>query len=155
MTPTQALRACALALALSSGALAQGESKDQGDIERIVRTYEAALTAGDVPTIMSLYSAEPVFMPEFAPAAVGRDAVRGAYEWVFRTLKLNGRFHVHEIDVKGAQAWARTSSTGRFTILSTGVEAEVGNSEFFVFTREGGNWKIHRYIFAANKAPGQ
>jgi ketosteroid isomerase-like protein len=79
--------------------------------------------------------------------------VRKAYEWVFATLKLNGRFIVHEAEVIGDTAWVRTNSTGRFTIIATGVEADVANSEFFLFKRENGAWKIHRYIFTASAPP--
>lgn len=127
---------------------------DREAIENLVRAYEQALGAGDVSAILALYSSDPVFMPEYAPAAIGREAVRKAYTWVFDTLKLNGVFHIHEIDVNGRQAWARTSSTGRFTVRATGVEAEVGNNEFFLFRREAGGWRIHRYLFNANKPPG-
>ena len=94
-------------------------------------------------------------MPEYAPPAVGREAVRKAYEWVFATLKLNGRFIVHEAEVIGDTAWVRTNSTGRFTIIATGFEADVANSEFFLFKRENGVWKIHRYIFTACRSPAQ
>ena len=89
-------------------------------------------------------------MPEYAPPAVGRAAVRKAYEWVFSTLKLNGHFVVHEAEIIGDRAWVRTSSTGRFTVIATGVEADVANSELFLFKRENGAWKIHRYMFTAS-----
>jgi len=92
-------------------------------------------------------------MPEYAPPAVGREAVRKAYEWVFATLKLNGRFIVHEAEVIGDTAWVRTNSTGRFTVIATGVEGDVANSELFVFKRENAAWKIHRYIFTASAPP--
>lgn len=144
-------------ITLLAGSLAHAAppSKEEREaIEALVRTYEQALTDGNVTTILRLYSSDPVFMPEYAAPAVGRDAVRKAYTWVFETLKLNGVFHIHEIDVNGYQAWARTSSTGRFTIRATGVEAEVGNNEFFLFRLEAGEWRIHRYLFNANKPLG-
>jgi len=128
--------------------------KDRQEIEALIRTYEGALTRGDVEAILGLYSSAPVFMPQYAPAAIGRESVRQSYVWVFKTLRLNGTFHIHEVDVEGGQAWARTSSTGRFTVLATAVEADVGNNEFFLFAREGGAWKIHRYMFTANKPAG-
>lgn len=138
-------------LAVSPLQAAPADPIERRAIEAVVRQYERALTTASVDSVMSLYSLEPVFMPEYAPAAVGRGAVRDAYAWVFSTLKLNGLFHIHEVDVNGEQAWARTSSTGKFTVLATGVEADVGNSEFFLFRREGGSWKIHRYMFTANR----
>ena len=48
-----------------------------------------------------------------------------------------------------------TNSTGRFTVIATGVEGDVANSEFFLFKREHGAWKIHRYIFTSSAPPPQ
>ena len=123
-------------------------------IEQVIRAYETALNANDTPTILGLYSAEPVFMPQGAPALVGRDAVRAGYEHVFNTLKLNVRFTVHEIEEAGDWAWVRTSSAGRTRVLAAGTEGDEGNNELFVFLREGGAWRIHRYLFATNLARG-
>lgn len=119
-------------------------------IEKVIRTYEAALNANDVETILSLYSANPVFMPQGAPALVGRSAVRAGYEHVFNTIKLNVRFDIHEIEETGDWAWVRTSSAGRTRVLAAGAEIEEGNNELFVFRREGSEWRIHRYLFATN-----
>lgn len=150
-------RVALAALVLACGPLqaAPAGSSDRAAIELVIRHYERALTNAQVDAVMQLYSRDPVFMPEFAPAAVGRKAVEEAYVWLFDTLKLNGLFHIHEVDVTGDLAWARTTSTGRFTVRATGVEAEVGNNEFFVFRREQGSWKIHRYMFNANKPAGR
>jgi uncharacterized protein (TIGR02246 family) len=123
-------------------------------IQSTLRAYEKALNANDIETILNLFSTEPVFMPEYAPALVGRDAVRAGYEQVFSTIKLNVRFNIHEIEEAGDWAWARTSSAGRTNILSTGAEVEEGNNELFVFRREDGAWKIHRYLFATNRPHG-
>jgi len=70
---------------------------------------------------------------------------------VFETLKLNIRFEVHEIEEAGDSGWARTSSAGRTRILAAGVEVTEGNNELFIFRREGGEWRIHRYLFATNQ----
>ena len=120
-------------------------------IKDLIKTYEVALNANDLEKILALYGSEPVFMPQHAPALVGRDAVRAGYQQVFETLKLNIRFEVHEIEEAGAWAWARTSSAGRTRILAAGVEVTEGNNELFIFRREGGEWRIHRYLFATNQ----
>ena len=119
-------------------------------IEQVIRAYETALKANDLETILGLYGADPVFMPQGAPALVGRAAVRAGYEQVFNTLKLNVRFTVHEIEEAGDWAWVRTSSAGRMRVLAAGTEGDEGNNELFVFRREGGAWRIHRYLFATN-----
>jgi len=119
-------------------------------IEQVIRAYETALKANDLDTILGLYGADPVFMPQGAPALVGRAAVRAGYEQVFNTLKLNVRFTVHEIEEAGDWAWVRTSSAGRTRVLAAGTEGDEGNNELFVFRREGDAWRIHRYLFATN-----
>jgi uncharacterized protein (TIGR02246 family) len=121
-------------------------------IEQVIRDYEIALNANDPETILGLYGADPVFMPQGAPALVGRAAVRAGYDHVFNTLKLNVRFTVHEIEEAGDWAWARTSSAGRTRVLAAGTEGDEGNNELFVFRREGDAWRIHRYLFATNLA---
>jgi uncharacterized protein (TIGR02246 family) len=120
-------------------------------IESVLKSYEQALNSNDIESILSLYGQSPVFMPQHAPALVGRDAVRAGYEQVFAAIKLAIRFEVHEIEESGDWAWARTSSAGRTKILATGDEVAEGNNELFVLRRENGAWKIHRYLFATNQ----
>jgi len=71
---------------------------------------------------------------------------------VFDTIKLNVAFTIHEIEELGDTAWARTSSAGRTRILSAGIEVEEGNNELFVFKRENGDWRIHRYLFSTTQS---
>ncbi|QWF18473.1 YybH family protein [Lysobacter capsici] len=120
-------------------------------IQSVLKSYETALNANDIETILALYGSAPVFMPQHAPALVGRDAVRAGYEQVFATLKLAVGFDIHEIEQAGDWAWVRTSSAGRTKILAADVEVTEGNNELFVFRRENGAWKIHRYLFATNQ----
>lgn len=120
-------------------------------IKELIKTYESALNTNDLERILALYGKEPVFMPQHAPALVGRDAVRAGYQQVFGALKLDIRFDVHEIEEAGDWAWARTSSAGRTRILAAGVEVAEGNNELFVFRRESGEWRIHRYLFSTNQ----
>ncbi len=76
--------------------------------------------------------------------------MRKAYEWVFATMKLRGQFAFHDVEVIGNTAWVRTTSTGHVSVIATGAEGDVANSELFVLKLdEGGAWKIHRYIEAA------
>jgi uncharacterized protein (TIGR02246 family) len=120
-------------------------------IETLIQRYETALNTNDIDTILNVYGSEPVFMPQHAPAMVGRAAVRAAYEQVFANIKLDVRFTTHEIEIHGDTAWARTSSAGRTRILAADIVVEEGNNELFVFKREGSGWKIHRYLFATNQ----
>ncbi len=120
-------------------------------IESVLLAYQNALNNNDIDAILGLYGSDPVFMPQNAPALVGRDAVRAGYEQVFASIKLNIRFDIHEIEEAGNWAWARTSSAGRTRILATDAEVTEGNNELFVFRYENKVWKIHRYLFATNQ----
>ena len=123
------------------------------EIKEALARYEQALNASDVDAVLALYGREPVFMPQHAPAMIGRDAVRRAYEQVFATIRLDVRFEVHEVEVRGDRAWARTSSAGRTTLLASGEHSDEGNNELFVLIEEDGHWRIHRYLFATNQPP--
>lgn len=120
-------------------------------IHDVLRAYEAALNANDLDAILRLYGSDPVFMPQHSAALVGREAVRAGYERVFATIKLTIAFEIGEIEEAGDWAWARTSSAGRTRILAAGIEVAEGNNELFVFRRERGEWKIHRYLFATTQ----
>jgi len=121
-------------------------------INDLLKKYETALNAGDLETILALYGSDPIFMPQHAPALVGRDAVRAGYVHVFETIKLDVVFEIHEIEETGDWAWARTSSAGKTRVLAAGIEVAEGNNELFVLRREKGEWRIHRYLFATNQA---
>ncbi|MEN1314839.1 nuclear transport factor 2 family protein, partial [Pseudomonas aeruginosa] len=79
-------------------------------IQSILQSYETALNANDIDAILDLYGEAPVFIPQHAPALVGREAVRAGYQQVFASIKLQIRFDIHEVEVIGDWAWARTSS---------------------------------------------
>jgi len=121
------------------------------NIQTVLQSYETALNGNDTDAILQLYSREPIFMPQNAPALIGAGAVRAGYEQVFASIRLNVRFTVHEIEEHGDWAWVRTSSAGRTRILANDAEIAEGNNELFVFKRENGAWKIHRYLFATNQ----
>jgi SnoaL-like domain len=89
--------------------------------------------------------------PQHAAAMIGREAVRAAYKNVFDTIKLEIAFSIHEVEVLGDVAWARTSSAARMRVRPADVEVKEGNNELFVFRKEGGEWKIHRYLFATTQ----
>ncbi len=118
------------------------------NINEVIDQYEQSLNASDTESILKLYGKDPIFMPQHAPAQVGRDQVRGAYNQAFETIRLNMKFTVHEIEEFGDWAYARTSTSGKTTILENNAIVDEGHNEIFVFRKEDGDWKIHRYIFS-------
>lgn len=103
---------------------------------------------------MALYGSDPIFMAEYARAFIGRDAVRRGYDKVFETIKLSVIFTIHEVvEMGGDLAYARTTSAGRQELLATQETSQEANNELFIFRKENGVWKIHRYLFATCNPP--
>jgi uncharacterized protein (TIGR02246 family) len=120
-----------------------------------LEAYSAALNASDTSAVMPLYAEDGVFMPPYSPSAVGRDAVRKAYDAVFAKIKLSVKFTVAEM-VEMCPDWvfARTNSAGSTLTLATGTKSPEANQELFVFHRESdGRFRIARYSFSSTNPP--
>ena len=139
-----------ITLVLIASGFAQAETHD-GKVHQLIDSYETALNASNTEDVLQLYGRSPIFMPQHAPAQEGRAAVKAAYDNVFKTIKLDVKFTTHEVEIFGDTAWARTSSAGKTRILANNAVVTEGNNELFVFKKEDGNWKIHRYLFATNQ----
>ena len=120
----------------------------------VLAKYEDALNHSDTDAVMRLYATDGVFMPQNSPSSVGADAVRKAYDAVFRAIKLTVKFNVAEV-VEMAPNWvfARTNSAGTVKVHATGAGGPEANQELFVFQKIEGAWKIARYCFATTNPP--
>src|SRR6266849_4822208 len=74
---------------------------DEKAISAALTKYEDALNRSDTDAVMKLYAPDGVFMPQNFPSSIGADAVRKAYEGVFRTITLSVKFAVAEIKQVG------------------------------------------------------
>jgi uncharacterized protein (TIGR02246 family) len=124
------------------------------DIVNVMRAYEKSLNTSDTQAALALYGDDPVFMPQFSTALSGRDAVKAGYDHVFGAIKLNVSFTIHEIVEMGDLAYVRTTSAGKTELLNSKTTVQEANNELFIFRKEKGNWKIHRYLFASCNPPG-
>ncbi|HYY30056.1 MAG TPA: nuclear transport factor 2 family protein [Chthoniobacterales bacterium] len=123
------------------------------DIVDVIKAYEKSLNSSDTKAALALYGEDPIFMPQYSSALSGRDAVKAGYDHVFNSLKLNVIFTVHEVVEMGDLAYVRTTSAGKTEILAQKTTVKEGNNELFIFRKEHGNWKIHRYLFASTNPP--
>jgi uncharacterized protein (TIGR02246 family) len=152
-----AVIAAAATLSASTGIASAQHNADRSAIETVLKTYEAALNGSDTKTVLTLYASDGVFMPQHSLPSVGTNAIRAAYDGVFKAIKLEISFEIDEIaQVAPNWAFARTRSNGFVTINATGGRVPEGNQELFVFTKASdGQWKIARYIFATTNPPRQ
>jgi uncharacterized protein (TIGR02246 family) len=115
-----------------------------------LESYNVALNASDSNAVMPLYADDGVFMPPYSPSAVGKAAVRKAYDAVFATITLTVKFTVAEV-VEMCPDWvfARTNSAGTTLALASGATSAERNQELFLFHKESdGKFRIARYSFS-------
>jgi uncharacterized protein (TIGR02246 family) len=123
-------------------------------VAEVLTAYGAALNASDTDSVMPLYAEDGVFMPPYSASAVGVDAVRKAYDAVFKAIKLTVTFNVAEI-VEMSPEWvfARTNSSGTTLNLATCATSAEANQELFIFRKDrGGKFRIARYSFSTTNS---
>jgi uncharacterized protein (TIGR02246 family) len=129
------------------------EENDKTSIETLLKSYETALNAGDANAIMDLLVENPIFIQQNAQPVIGRDLFRKTTEQTFKTIKFDEHFTLHEVEISGDQAWARTSASVKIRNLASGKETVGGGNQLWVFTREDGGWKVRSYMAAASSPP--
>jgi hypothetical protein len=70
---------------------------DKMEIESTLAAYSKALNGGQTSAVLPLYTEDGIFMPPYSQSAIGRDAVRKAYDNVFKELKFNVKFNIAEV----------------------------------------------------------
>jgi uncharacterized protein (TIGR02246 family) len=123
----------------------------------VLAAYNVALNSSDTNQVMPLYADDGVFMAPYSTSAVGRAAVRNAYDAVFKAIKLTVKFDVAEIvEVSPDWVFARTNSAGKTLNHATGKTSAEGNQELFLFRKDkDGKFKIARYSFSPTNPPGK
>lgn len=121
------------------------------EIENLLMTYKGTLNTSNAEKATSLYAKDGIFMPTGAPSAIGKEQIKGAYDFVFSQIQLNIEFYIEEIKVENDFAFAVTSSKGETLIHATGTTIPEENRELFIFEKENDTWKIARYMFNKTK----
>jgi uncharacterized protein (TIGR02246 family) len=123
---------------------------DEAAVRSVLSAYQDALNASNTEAVMPLYTEDGVFMPPNNPSAVGKAAVRQAYDAVFKTITLKVKFTVAELVMMSPEwAFVRTNSAGTNKINATGAVGAEGNQELFIFKKGvDGKWRIARYSFS-------
>jgi uncharacterized protein (TIGR02246 family) len=131
------------------------QTAEESAIRTTLEAYNAALNGGQTAAVLPLYTDDGVFMPPYSQSAVGKDAIKKAYDAVFDELKFNVKFNIAELMVM-ASTWAyvRTNSAGTTLHHSTGKTTAEANQELFIFKKgNDSKWRIARYSFSPTNAP--
>ena len=124
---------------------------DKKEIEQLFVAYQDALSASNVNNVVSLYTTDGQFLATQAPSAIGPEAIKQAYETLFKAIRLILTFHIGEIVVSGDLGYVRTHSDGTTLVHATGQTAPEENRELFVIGKEDNHWKFARYMFNKTK----
>lgn len=137
-------------------ALAQAkDSPDELAIRQTLARYETALNAADTAAIVDLYTKDGVQMAPDAPAAVGQEGVKAAYEGTFKAISLKLKFNVDEVKLLSKNAaLLRSHSVG--TLKVNGIDQPASPAAFkelFVLNKQAnGQWKFTHYSFSTAPA---
>jgi len=122
-------------------------NEDADAIRQLATQWRAGWLAGDTDLLISLYTDDPVLMPQDQPAVQGKDAIRALYEQVFRVYRIESDSTLMEVETSGDWGYFWSSYQLRATPKAGGhAVTSAGKSVFIVRRAPGGPWKIARLI---------
>ncbi|MES2133891.1 MAG: nuclear transport factor 2 family protein [Bacteroidota bacterium] len=124
---------------------------DKAQVEKLVHNYFDALNSGDAGKVTSFFTKNGVLLAQGAPTASGSDQVNATFKYVFDNFKYSLEVTVGEVIVQGNYAIVASTSKGSFVIKAKGETVTDNFRETFVMQKEGGSWKIARYMYNKDK----
>lgn len=121
--------------------------EDLAAIRKLAEDWSAGWDRGDTEALVSLYTDEPVLMPQGQPVVAGKNAIRALYQSFFKEFAVKGEGKVVEVEVSGdlGYFWNRYTLTATPRAGGEPIEGE-GKSVFIVKRQGDGSWKIARLI---------
>lgn len=120
---------------------------DINAIEELAKDWSAGWEKGDVEALLSLYTDDPILLPQGRPQVIGKDAIRSEYQSLFREFTIKGAGEILEIEVSGDLGYFRSRYTLTAIPKAGGEQvAGKGKSIFIVKRRKDNLWKISRLI---------
>jgi uncharacterized protein (TIGR02246 family) len=121
--------------------------EDIAAIEKLAKDWGAGWDRGDTDALLSLYTSDPVLMPQGQPAVTGKNAVRTLYQSLFKDYTVKGEGKVVEIEVSGDLGYFWNSYTLTATPKAGGEQIKAEGKSIFIVRRQNDNsWKIARLI---------
>jgi ketosteroid isomerase-like protein len=136
-----------VALAASCAGPSGFSTADRAGIEAQARVWADAVVAGDFDTVVTLYEADAVLLPDGAPPVVGTEALR-AFFTAFPDVQ---KVALHQVEVNGHGALAYVMGTFRMKLLVPGASEPIEQFGRYceIWRRHDGVWLIARDLFHA------
>lgn len=124
------------------------QDKETNQIAQVVQNYGKAMNNSDVEGVLALFAEDAIFIPSGHATAMGKTAVRAAYQSELSTIDLDITVTIDEISYQGDLAYARSRSLGHLTIKATGEKKSTKDYRaFFILRKIDAKWKITRFTF--------
>jgi uncharacterized protein (TIGR02246 family) len=75
------------------------QNEDETAVRKLATEWSDGWISGDTEAILSLYTGDPILMPQDQPAVIGKNAIRELYEVVLKDFTVEGDGKVMEIGV--------------------------------------------------------
>ena len=149
------LAACAPAAQEPAAEETPSTEADVEAIKELREEYNAAVEAGDVARVISLFADEAVLMPPNEPPATGKEATRSWYETLFEQFNVEPfTSSAEEVEVTDDWAFDRGTYSITLTPKAGGEPAEDSGKFIAIFQRQtDGSWKVARGIWNSDNPP--
>jgi uncharacterized protein (TIGR02246 family) len=123
------------------------QSEDVAAIKKLAEDWRAGWERSDAEALLSLYTSDPVLLPQGQPAVAGQNAIRTLYQSFFRDYTVKGEGKVVEVEVSGDLGYFWNSYALTATPKAGGEKITAEGKSLFIVRRQSDNsWKIARLI---------
>lgn len=142
-----ALAGCSEENSSSGDTALMTQTDDIKAIRQLAADWRSGWLTGDVDLLLSLYTDDPVLMPQDQPAVVGKAAIRPLYEAVLKEYDFQSEGTLKEVVVSGDMGYFWSAYTLTATPKAGGEAIQdTGKTVSIVKRESGGPWRIARLI---------
>ena len=123
------------------------QSEDLAAIKKLAKDWDTGWDHGNPEALLSLYTDDPILMPQGQPAVIGKSAIRSIYHTFFKGFTVKGKGKVEEVEVSGdlGYFWSSYTLTAMPKAGGDKIKSK-GKSLFLVKRQDDNSWKIARLI---------
>lgn len=123
------------------------QSEDVAAIKKLAEDWRTGWDRSDTEALLSLYTNDPVLMPQGQPAVTEKNAIRALYQSFIKEFTVKGEGKVVEVEVSGDLGYFWNSYTLTATPKAGGEQIKAEGKSVFIVRRQNNNsWKIARLI---------
>ena len=132
-----------------------GQSTDEQQIRDLEQQWAEAVEKRDLDAIVDLFAEDGRIMPPNAETAMGRDAVREAWQGILDLPELDFSFAPTDVHVAESGDMAYAIGTYRLSFQSEGQEEPTQDSGKYVdiWEKVDGEWKVMVETYNSNLPP--